>query len=189
MTDRYYDIMLSGFFRRINSANRSETYARHNRKTTVLNAANRKYAANHGFEAPGTTIIYSSKKSVPGKIIIAVDTSGSISDDKMETGRIVGEILGMTVTYNRWEDRDVEIIYCGTRLSNDGPFKAKSAELDAYIKNIKKNGIEASKCDTDLLPIWEKIISESEAKRKYPFGLVVITGAETLNDDKIINLY
>ena len=56
-----YDIMLSDFFRRINSANRSETYARHNRKTTVLNAANRKYAANHGFEAPRTTIIYPSK--------------------------------------------------------------------------------------------------------------------------------
>lgn len=89
-------------------------------------------------------------------IIIAVDTSGSISDDKMETGRIVGEILRMTVTYNCWEDRDVEIIYCGTRLRKDGPFKASSAELDAYIEKIKKNGIKASNCDTDLLPIWKK---------------------------------
>ena len=184
-----YDIMLSDFFRRINSANRSETYARHNRKTTVLNAANRKYAANHGFEAPRTTIIYPSKKSVPGKIIIAVDTSGSISDDKMETGRIVGEILRTTVNSNHWEDRDVEIIYCGTRLRKDGPFKASSAELDAYIEKIKKNGIKVSDCDTDLLPIWENIISESEAKRKYTFALVVVTGSETLSDDKIVELY
>ena len=183
-----YDIMLSDFFRRINSANRSETYARHNRKTTMLNAANRKYAANHGFEAPRTTIISPSKKSVPGKIIIAVDTSGSISDDKMETGRIVWEILRTTVNSNHWEDRDVEIIYCGTRLRKDGPFKASSAELDAYIEKIKKNGIKVSDCDTDLLPIWKNIIRESESANGYPFGLVVVTGAETVND-KIIDLY
>ena len=94
----------------------------------------------------------------------------------------------MTVTYNCWEDRDVEIIYCGTRLRKDGPFKARSAELDAYIEKIKKNGIKVSDCDTDLLSIWENIISESEAKLKYPFGLVVATGAETVND-KIIDLY
>ena len=184
-----YDIMLSDFFRTINSANRSETYARHNRKTTVLNAANRKYAANHGFEAPRTTIIYPSKKSVPGKIIIAVDTSGSISDDKMETGRIVGEILRTTVNSKYWEDRDVEIIYCGTDLRKEGPFKARPAELDAYIKKIKENGIKTSGFVADLLPIWEDVISESDATRKDPFGLVVITGSETLNDEKIVSLY
>ncbi|MGE4445661.1 MAG: hypothetical protein AB7C92_03310 [Synergistaceae bacterium] len=181
--------MLSKFFRRINSGNSPETYAKHNRRTTVLNAANRKYAANHGSEAPRSTIIYPSKKSVHGEIIIAVDTSGSISDDKMETARIVGEILRMTVTFNHWEDRDVEIIYCGTRLRKDGPFKARSAELDGYIEDIKENGIKTCGCVTDLLPIWEEIISESDATRKYPFGLVVITGSETLNDEKIVSLY
>ena len=184
-----YGNLLSEFFRRINSAHQSQTYAGHNRRTTVINAANRRFAANNGFEAPGTTIIYPSKKSLHGMIIIAVDTSGSISDDKMETGRIVGEILRMTVTYNCWEDRDVEIIYCGTRLRKDGPFKASSAELDAYIEKIKKNGIKASNCDTDLLPIWKNIIRESESANGYPFGLVFVTGAETLNDDKIVELY
>ena len=184
-----YDIMLSDFFRTINSANRTETYARHNRKTTVQNAANRNYAANNGFEAPKTTVILPSKKSVPGKIIVAIDISGSISDDGMETGGIVAEILRMTVTYNRWEAREIEIIYCAADLRKEGPFKARSAELDAYIKKIKENGIKTSDCDTNLLPIWKNIISESEAKRKYPFGLVVIIGSEILNDDKIIDLY
>ena len=106
----------------------------------------------------------------------------------METGRIVGEILRTTVNSNHWEDRDVEIIYCGTRLRKDGPFKASSAELDAYIEKIKKNGIKVSDCDTDLLPIWKNIIRESESANGYPFGLVVVTGAETVND-KIIDLY
>ena len=184
-----YDIMLSDFFRTINSANRTETYSKYNRKTTVINAANRKFAANNGFEAPKTTVILPSKKSVPGKIIVAIDTSGSISDDGMETGGIVAEILRMTITYNRWEAREIEIIYCAADLRKEGPFKARSAELDAYIKKIKENGIKTSDCDTNLLPIWKNIISESEAKRKYPFGLVVIIGSEILNDDKIIDLY
>ena len=148
-----YDIMLSDFFRRINSANRTETYARHNRKTTVQNAANRNYAANNGFEAPKTTVILPSKKSVPGKIIVAIDISGSISDDGMETGGIVAEILRMTVTYNRWEAREIEIIYCAADLRKEGPFKARSAELDAYIKKIKENGIKTSGFVADLLPI------------------------------------
>ena len=181
--------MLSKFFRRINSANQSVTYSKYNRKTTVINAANRKFAANNGFEAPKTTVILPSKKSVPGKIIVAIDISGSISDDGMETGGIVAEILRMTVTYNRWEAREIEIIYCAADLRKEGPFKARSAELDAYIKKIKENGIKTSDCDTNLLPIWKNIISESEAKRKYPFGLVVIIGSEILNDDKIIDLY
>ena len=181
--------MLSKFFRRINSGNQSVTYSKYNRKTTVINAANRKFAANNGFEAPKTTVILPSKKSVPGKIIVAIDISGSISDDGMETGGIVAEILRMTVTYNRWEAREIEIIYCAADLRKEGPFKARSAELDAYIKKIKENGIKTSDCDTNLLPIWKNIISESEAKRKYPFGLVVIIGSEILNDDKIIDLY
>ena len=50
---------------------------------------------------------------------------------------IVGEILRTTVNSNHWEDRDVEIIYCGTRLRKDGPFKASSAELDAYIEKLR----------------------------------------------------
>ncbi len=32
-------------------------------------------------------------------------------------------------------------------------------------------------------------MSESDATRKDPFGLVVITGSETLNDEKIVSLY
>ncbi|MDD4431398.1 MAG: hypothetical protein PHF61_08375, partial [Bacteroidales bacterium] len=40
----------------------------------------------------------------------------------------------------------------------------------------------------DLLPIWKNIIRESESANGYPFGLVVVTGAETVND-KIIDLY
>ena len=183
-----YDIMLSDFFRTINSANRTETYSKYNRKTTVINAANRKFAANNGFEAPKTTVILPSKKSVPGKIIVAIDTSGSISDDGMETGGIVAEILRMTITYNRWEAREIEIIYCAADLRKEDPFKARSAELDAYIKKIKENGIKTSDCDTNLLPIWKNIIRESESANGYPFGLVVVTGAETVND-KIIDLY
>ena len=186
---RPYDKVLTKLFHKINMGNQSETYAKHNRKSTVINAANRKYAASHGFEPK--KLIISSKRSIAGKIVIAIDVSGSICNDDMSMGMAAAEILRVADLLNRKSARcDIEIIFCHTDIRKEGPFRGGSPDMAEFIESIKKKGLNVGNGGgTDLLPVWQDIIKQGERTGKYPSGLLFVTDTQTDNDKKIVDLY
>ena len=186
---RPYDKVLTKLFHKINMGNQSETYAKHNRRSTVINAANRKYAANHGTEQK--KFIISSKRSIAGKIVIAIDVSGSICGDDMSMGMAAAEILRVADLLNRKSARcDIEIIFCHTDIRKEGPFRGGSPDMAEFIESIKKKGLNVGNGGgTDLLPVWQEIIKQGERTGKYPSGLLFVTDTQTYNDEKIVELY
>lgn len=187
--ERSYDRMLQSLFEKIDRGNQSATYAKYNRRTTVLNAANRRMAQIGGYEP--STIIIPSKRSIEGKIVIAIDVSGSIYCDPMSMGMAFSEILRLADVMNQNFSRcDIEIVRCDTETTWEGPYAGGSAELNEYIENIKKNGINlGGGGGTDLLPVWEDIIEEAEDTGKMPAGLLFVTDTMTNSSKQITELY
>jgi len=187
--ERPYDKMLQSLFDKIDRGNQSATYAKYNRRTTVLNAANRRLAQMGGYEP--STIIIPSKRSIEGKIVIAIDVSGSIYSDPMSMGMAFSEIIRLADVMNQNFSRcDIEIVRCDTETTWEGPYAGGSAELDEYIENIKKHGINlGGGGGTNLLPVWEDIIEEAEDTGKMPAGLLFVTDTMTNNSKQITELY
>lgn len=187
--ERPYDKMLQSLFDKIDRGNQSATYAKYNRRTTVLNAANRRLAQMGGYEP--STIIIPSKRSIEGKIVIAIDVSGSIYSDPMSMGMAFSEIIRLADVMNQNFSRcDIEIVRCDTETTWEGPYAGGSAELNAYIENIKKNGINlGGGGGTNLLPVWEDIIEEAENTGKMPSGLLFVTDTMTNSSKQITELY
>jgi len=187
--ERPYDKMLQSLFDKIDRGNQSATYAKYNRRTTVLNAANRRLAQMGGYEP--STIIIPSKRSIKGKIVIAIDVSGSIYSDPMSMGMAFSEIIRLADVMNQNFSRcDIEIVRCDTETTWEGPYAGGSAELNEYIENIKKNGINlGGGGGTNLLPVWEDIIEEAENTGKMPSGLLFVTDTMTNNSKQITELY
>lgn len=187
--ERPYDKMLQSLFDKIDRGNQSATYAKYNRRTTVLNAANRRLAQMGGYEP--STIIIPSKRSIEGKIVIAIDVSGSIYCDPMSMGMAFSEIIRLADVMNQNFSRcDIEIVRCDTETTWEGPYAGGSAELNEYIENIKKHGINlGGGGGTNLLPVWEDIIEEAEDTGKMPAGLLFVTDTMTDNSKQITELY
>lgn len=187
--ERPYDKMLQSLFDKIDRGNQSATYAKYNRRTTVLNAANRRLAQMGGYEP--STIIIPSKRSIQGKIVIAIDVSGSIYSDPMSMGMAFSEIIRLADVMNQNFSRcDIEIVRCDTETTWEGPYAGGSAELNEYIENIKKHGINlGGGGGTNLLPVWEDIIEEAENTGKMPSGLLFVTDTMTNNSKQITELY
>ena len=187
--ERPYDKMLQSLFDKIDRGNQSATYAKYNRRTTVLNAANRRLAQMGGYEP--STIIIPSKRSIEGKIVIAIDVSGSIYCDPMSMGMAFSEIIRLADVMNQNFSRcDIEIVRCDTETTWEGPYAGGSAELNEYIENIKKHGINlGGGGGTNLLPVWEDIIEEAEDTGKMPAGLLFVTDTMTNNSKQITELY
>ena len=187
--ERPYDKMLQSLFDKIDRGNQSATYAKYNRRTTVLNAANRRLAQMGGYEP--STIIIPSKRSIEGKIVIAIDVSGSIYSDPMSMGMAFSEIIRLADVMNQNFSRcDIEIVRCDTETTWEGPYAGGSAELNEYIENIKKNGINlGGGGGTNLLPVWEDIIEEAENTGKMPSGLLFVTDTMTNSSKQITELY
>lgn len=187
--ERPYDKMLQSLFDKIDRGNQSATYAKYNRRTTVLNAANRRLAQMGGYEP--STIIIPSKRSIKGKIVIAIDVSGSIYSDPMSMGMAFSEIIRLADVMNQNFSRcDIEIVRCDTETTWEGPYAGGSAELNEYIENIKKHGINlGGGGGTNLLPVWEDIIEEAENTGKMPSGLLFVTDTMTNNSKQITELY
>lgn len=187
--ERPYDKMLQSLFDKIDRGNQSATYAKYNRRTTVLNAANRRLAQMGGYEP--STIIIPSKRSIEGKIVIAIDVSTSIYSDPMSMGMAFSEIIRLADVMNQNFSRcDIEIVRCDTETTWEGPYAGGSAELNEYIENIKKNGINlGGGGGTNLLPVWEDIIEEAENTGKMPSGLLFVTDTMTNSSKQITELY
>ena len=187
--ERPYDKMLQSLFDKIDRGNQSATYAKYNRRTTVLNAANRRLAQMGGYEP--STIIIPSKRSIEGKIVIAIDVSGSIYCDPMSMGMAFSEIIRLADVMNQNFSRcDIEIVRCDTETTWEGPYAGGSAELNEYIENIKKHGINlGGGGGTNLLPVWEDIIEEAEDTGKMPAGLLFVTDTMTNSSKQITELY
>lgn len=138
-----------------------------------------------------STIIIPSKRSIEGKIVIAIDVSGSIYCDPMSMGMAFSEIIRLADVMNQNFSRcDIEIVRCDTKTTWEGPYAGGSAELNEYIENIKKHGINlGGGGGTDLLPVWEDIIEEAEDTGKMPAGLLFVTDTMTNSSKQITELY
>ena len=188
---RPYDMMLTRMFKLIKGISR-DTYARHNKKTTVINKALKNYAKKVG-EEPSRVII-PNKLSEAGKIVIAIDTSGSIFADKRIGEMAVEEILRLTDTLNRkYVNSEIEVIMCDTQLHKYGNARNKY-EMQKMLDTVKNKGLDVlGGGGTDLLPIWTYVQDEIKNARKKghmpPSGLMVLTDTQTHNLNTITQLY
>lgn len=188
---RPYDMMLMRMFKLIKGINR-DTYARHNKKTTVINKALKNYAKKAG-EEPSRVII-PNKLSEAGKIVIAIDTSGSIFADKRIGEMAVEEILRLTDTLNRkYVNSEIEVIMCDTDLHKYGNARNKY-EMQKMLDTVKNQGLDVrGGGGTDLLPIWtyvqDEVINARKKGHMPPSGLMVLTDTQTYNLDTITKLY
>lgn len=188
---RPYDVMLMRLFKLVKGQSR-DTYARHNKKTTVINKALKNYAKKAGTEP--SRVIIPNKLSESGKIVIAIDTSGSIFADPQVGTMAVEEILRLTDTLNRqYMGSAIEVVMCDTELHKYGQANNRY-EMQKMLDNVKTNGVNVlGGGGTDLLPIWEYVKDETKNARKKgqmpPSGLLVLTDTQTMNLDKISDLY
>lgn len=190
-TQRPYDAMLVRLFKLIRGSTR-DTYAKYNKKTTVINKALKNYAAKTG-GAPSRVII-PNKLSEAGKLVVAIDTSGSIFGDSKSMTMAVEEILRITDMLNRkYTGSAIEVLMCDVDLHVYGEANTKY-EMQKILKRVKDEGVEMQGGGgTDLLPIWTHVLEgKNEARKKGkmpPAGLIVVTDTETMNIEKITDLY
>lgn len=129
-----------------------------------------------------------------GKLVVAIDTSGSIFGDSKSMTMAVEEILRITDMLNRkYTGSAIEVLMCDVDLHVYGEANTKY-EMQKILKRVKDEGIEMQGGGgTNLLPIWEHVLeSKNEARKKGkmpPAGLIVVTDTETMNIEKITDLY
>ena len=188
---RPYDSMMMRMFKLIKGISR-DTYARHNKKTTVINKALKNYARKTAQEP--SRVIIPNKLSEAGKIVIAIDTSGSIFADPKVGQMAVEEILRLTDILNRqYTGSTIEVLMCDTQVHVYGQAHNKY-EMQKLLDTVKNNGLDVvGGGGTDLLPIWKYVMDEAKNARKKgqmpPSGLMVLTDTYTSNIEEITGLY
>jgi len=111
-----------------------------------------------------------------GKIIIAVDTSGSMGRDELEA--IATEITGIL---EEFQDFEVTVIYCDTKVYEDAIEKFTSDTLPVKL-HAKGGG------GTKFLPLFKFIESQTEQDEEEPQALLFFTDMMTFDSSKIYSM-
>lgn len=185
---RPYDKELFNLFQRMRG-NQYETYRRFSKKTSIINQVLKQSARNKG-QAPKKIAIPTRDDAV-GKLLIGIDTSGSIFYDKKSMTLAASETLRLCdMLMKKYKGYEIEIVTCDTRITQRKSFKGGSSELRSYIDELQRTGIELTGAGgTDLLPVFE-LISDPKERQRIPYtGMVFITDTQTLKGNEIANLY
>lgn len=187
---RDYKIEIMEFFKKI-GGERFNTWEKWNKKNNALRSAARSIARNGGAMR---TLLIPSTYDTSGRVIIAIDTSGSIYYDAASMKFAASEIMRLTGELERRKGSVIDIVCCDTDITDRKTIKTGTDEFRDYIEDIEKNGVKMTGSGgTDLLPIWDLAMNKDN---KYdspgmlkPAGMIVVTDTMTANANTIAKLY
>lgn len=187
--DKSFGKIMDSLFKTVKGC-RKNNYAKYNKKTSVMNRLLAKTAGS----GAAKRIIIPSRENKAGKIVVGIDTSGSIFNDETSMETAAGIILRTASVLNaRYTGSSIEVVCCDTELTKIGE-AGNPAEMRDIIDSIKQNGLPIKGGGgTDLLPIWNyaaKLGKDAKKEGKLPpSALIVITDTFTYNGEEIAALY
>ena len=142
-----------------------------------LKYVNRRYFTLNGYN-PKQPIIFNKKKQIYDKTLIAIDTSGSISDEDYK--RQIGEVL----TFLKQEKVRGEIVLFTSEIEKGIPFTDMTNEVDLWksLKSRTSGGTSfvnvfdyAFKSRSKLLIIFSDLYAEYPERTYWGFNVLLMT--------------
>lgn len=187
---RDYKIEVMEFVKRINGE-KFNTWDKWNKKNNALRSASRSIARKGGAMR---TLLIPSTYNTSGRIIVAIDTSGSIFYDEASMKFAASEIMRLTGELQKRKGSIIDIVCCDTQITDFKRLKSGTEEFREYIDDIEKKGVKMSgDGGTDLTPIWDMAMDKDERFHepgvRKPDGMILVTDTQTANANGIANMY
>ena len=187
---RDYKIEVMEFVKRINGE-KFNTWDKWNKKNNALRSASRSIARKGGAMR---TLLIPSTYNTSGRIIVAIDTSGSIFYDEASMKFAASEIMRLTGELQKRKGSIIDIVCCDTQITDFKRLKSGTEEFREYIDEIEKKGVKMSgDGGTDLTPIWDMAMDKDERFHepgvRKPDGMILVTDTQTANANGIANMY
>lgn len=171
------------------------TYNKYSKKNNLARAAARAEERRTGIRVK--PILYPSMYDTASRIIIAIDTSGSIYCDSASMKFAASEIMRLTGELGRHKGSVIDVLCCDTEITSHKRLKAGTGEFRDFIDEIENKDVAMTGGGgTDLLPVWDFAMDKNRElspgdriDRMSPNGLIVVTDTQTWNADKIADLY
>lgn len=187
---RDYKIEIMEFVKRINGE-RFNTWDKWNKKNNALRSAARSIARKGGAMR---TLLIPSTYNTSGRIVLAIDTSGSIFYDSESMKFAASEVMRLTEELQKRKGSIIDVLCCDTQIADHKRLKSGAEEFRDYIDEIEKNGVKMSgNGGTDLMPIWDVALDKDERFHEpglqKPAGMIVVTDTQTANAHEIADMY